>query len=170
MTDTTVIIQDIPTIVVNGNSISSITSVAIPSSINTIDAHTTVTSTESVSSIITSGIQGPAGPTGPTGTDSVLFFISDNTLTTQPIDSFAYTVYGAVKYIVYATSGVSRQVSELLIIHDNSVATLVEYANIATSNFLATFTVSISSSSVQLMVTPSNINTNFKIIRTLLPA
>lgn len=167
MTDTTVIVQDTPTIVISGNSVASITSVAIPSLINTIDAHTTVTSIESVSSVISSGIQGPVGPSG---IDFVLTFISDNTLTTQPIDSFAYTVYGAVKYIIYATSGTSRQVSELLIIHDNSVATLVEYANIATSNFLATFTVNISSSLVQLMVTPSNINTNFKIIRTLLPA
>ncbi|CAB4169234.1 hypothetical protein UFOVP1516_68 [uncultured Caudovirales phage] len=167
MTETTIVIQDNSSIIVSEGASSSIITTISPTIISNADIPTTITSTQNISSVINSGIQGPPGVSG---NESVLYFISDNTLSTQSVDSFSYTVYGAVKYIIYATSGTSRQVSELLIIHDNSVATLVEYANIATSGLLATFTVSISSSLVQLMTTPSNINTNFKIIRTLLPA
>lgn len=123
--------------------------------------------TDSTPSVIISGIQGPPGIDGK---EIVFLFTTDQTLTQQVIDSFSYTSYGAAKYIIYATNGVNRQISELLVIHNNSIATLVEYANVSPSTFLATYDVILDSNSVQLKVTPTNINTNFKIIRTLLPS
>jgi len=126
---------------------------------------TIISSDINTSSTIVSATQGPSG-----AGDLVHSFITDNTLNKQVIDTFSYTQYGSAKYVVYATNGTTRQVCELLVIHDNITVSLVEYANIYTSTPLVVFDVSINSSSVQLMATPSIINTVFKITRTLLPS
>jgi hypothetical protein len=129
---------------------------------------TVVTSLDVASStIITSGFQGPAGVSG---NEIVLTFSSNTTISEQVLDSFSYTTYGGAKYVIYATVGSSRQICEILLLHDSVNVTIVEYANIVTSNILCAFNGSISGANVQLLITPSNISTNFKIIRTLLPA
>jgi len=129
---------------------------------------TVITSLDVASStIITSGFQGPAGISG---NEVVLTFSSDATISEQVLDTFSYTTYGGAKYIIYATVGSTRQICEILLLHDSVNVTIVEYANIITSNTLCTFNGDISGANVQLFITPTNISTNFKIIRTLLPA
>jgi len=130
--------------------------------------HDTITSKDIGSStIITSAIQGPPGPSG---NDIILTFSSDSAISEQVMDTFPYTMYGGAKYIIYATIGTTRQVCEILLLHDNANVMLVEYANMVTSELLCTFGSRIVNSNVELLITPTNISTNFKIVRTLLPS
>jgi hypothetical protein len=115
--------------------------------------------------------QGPEGPTGPAGNSesAITSFVSLGT-SPQVIDTFSYTTYGSAKYIVYVTSGTTRQICELLVLHDNISPLMVEYANMVTSELLAVFSVDLINGFVRLLTTPSLNNANFKIYRTLLPA
>lgn len=124
------------------------------------------------SSVIVSATQGPAGAQGPPGASesNVTKFVTDNTINTQLMDSFSYTTYGSAKYIIYITNGNSRQICELLVLHDNITPVFVEYANMVTTAILATFTVDILDGFVRILTTPTNIHYNFTIYRTLLPA
>ena len=119
------------------------------------------------STVITSAIQGPAGASG---SEIILTFSSNATISEQVLDTFSYTSYGGAKYVVYATVGSSRQICEILLLHDSVNVTIVEYANIITSNILCTFNGIISGANLHLLITPTNISTNFKITRTLLPS
>jgi len=128
------------------------------------------------------GMQGAPGPIGPRGIQGVqgiqgtsaettmYTHVTDNTFNEQVIDSFPYTSYGAAKYLIYSTSGIRRQINELLLIHDSATATLVEYANIYTLNSLVTFNVSITESSIRLTIVPTQLTMNVRLTRTLFPA
>jgi hypothetical protein len=61
--------------------------------------------------------------------------------TTSPtnIDSFSSTLFRSARVQVQITQGTNYQASDVLIIHDGSVADLIEYGSIATSDYLATF-------------------------------
>jgi hypothetical protein len=129
---------------------------------------TVVTSVDIDSStIITSSIQGPPGVSG---NEIVITFLSDANISQQTLDTFFYTAYGGAKYIIYATVGATRQVREILLLHDGVNVYIVEYANIITSTPLCTFNSDILNANVRLLITPTSISTNFKIIRTLLPS
>jgi len=119
------------------------------------------------STIITSAVQGPAGVSV---NEVILTFSSNATISEQVLDTFSYTSYGGAKYVVYATVGSSRQICEILLLHDSVNVTMVEYANIITSNILCSFNGIISGANLHLLITPTNISTNFKITRTLLPS
>jgi len=127
---------------------------------------TIVSSDINTSSTIVSATQGPPGA----AVNDVFAFTADSTTNQQVIDSFSYTLYGSAKYIVYVTSGTSRQICELLVLHDNVTPVVVEYANMVTSSLLATFTIDISGGFVRLLSIPTGIYYNFKIYRKLLPA
>ena len=125
--------------------------------------------------IIAVAEQGPPGPAGSGSThvdldqgvfDSFNLIIAQ--LGIQDLHRFAYTQYGAAKYIIYATKGTERQVCELLLLHDGTSVTIVEYANMVTSTLLGTFSAIISGGFVSLQVDPTEVGTNFKVIRTLL--
>ncbi len=127
---------------------------------------TTVVLTASVPSVIVSAIQGPPG----VSSELILTFSSDATISQQTLDTFSSTTYGGTKYIIYATVGSTRQVCEILLLHDGINVNIVEYANIVTSVPLCTFSGDILNGFVRLLITPVSISTNFKIIRTLLPS
>lgn len=127
---------------------------------------TIISSDINTTSTIISATQGPPG----IAIDDVFAFTSNETTTQQAIDSFSYTEYGSAKYVVYVTSGTSRQICELLVLHDNVTPVVVEYANMVTSSLLATFSVDISGGFVRLLSTPTGAHYNFKIYRKLLPA
>lgn len=134
----------------------------------TSDITTVVQSLEVASSkIVSSAIQGPPGVSA---SEIVLTFSSNATISEQALDTFSYTVYGGAKYIIYATVGATRQVCEILLLHDGTNVQIVEYANIVTSVPLCTFASDILNANVRLLITPTSISTNFKIIRTLLPS
>jgi hypothetical protein len=98
---------------------------------------------------------------------SSFLFISNSTINEQVLDSFSYTAFGAAKYIIYASCGLSKQVCELLILHDGVTPISVEYANLATT-LLTYIHADIVDGSVRLLITPSVANINFKVLRTLL--
>ena len=137
--------------------------------VSTADKITTITSYDlNTSSIIVSATQGPPGPTG-TSESSVFSFVTDSTIDEQVMDSFSYTSYGSAKYIIYITDGTTRQICELLVLHDNITPVFVEYANMVTSSLLATFAIDILDGFVRLLTTPTDIHYNYTIYRTLLP-
>jgi hypothetical protein len=83
------------------------------------------------------------------------------------VDSWALATYRSAKYILQVTcTAVSSgsnlntyQVSEVLVIHNGTTATMIEYGTIKTTNDLATFTVDCNSSSnglVRLLAVAAN--------------
>lgn len=83
----------------------------------------------------------------------------------QIIDIAAISVIRSAKYLIQATSGTSYQSNELIAIHDGFDAFLTEYADVYTSSPLSTYSVAISSGNMQLLATPTNNITTYKIVR-----
>lgn len=78
--------------------------------------------------------------------------------TTSPttIESFSILVYRSMKAQIQITQGTDYQVSDVLIIHDGSTASIIEYSSIATNDFLGTYSVSVSDNNCLLKVTMAN--------------
>ena len=130
---------------------------------------TTVVLSASVPSVIVSAIQGPPGKTGDLvegSFDSSRVVITS--LGVQTLDAFAYTQYGAAKYIIYATFGLQRQICEILLIQDGESIQTVEYANMVTTSLLGTFSATITNGFIRVLVSPAEVGISFKIIRTLI--
>jgi len=78
------------------------------------------------------------------------------------ISEFSANTYGSAKIYIQATetSTTRRHVTELLVAHDNSVASAIEYGMLFTGpTVLATYEVDIVSNSVRILATPSSANT-----------
>ena len=130
--------------------------------------------------VIYQGPKGDKGDQGPPGTgisggsivldqaafDSFLYTVAS--LSPQVLHSFPYTQFGAGKYIIYGAFGVNRQICELLLLQDGTTVVITEYANMVTSILLGTFTADITGGFVRLMVTPTQIGTTFRVVRTLI--
>jgi len=93
------------------------------------------------------------------------------TTANQVLDTNLVATYRSIKYTVQVTSGTSYQVCEILVIHDGTNASIVEYgnANIGTlTTSLASFDANILSTNIQLLATPAQAtSTVFKVIKTL---
>lgn len=77
--------------------------------------------------------------------------------TTQTaIASYSATTYGSAKLIISVKRGTDRQMSELLVVHNDTTASATEYAQIYTSGSLATFDVDISGGNVRLLATAAS--------------
>ncbi len=85
----------------------------------------------------------------------------------QVLDSNSATAFRTVKYLIQATSGTAYQSVELLLIHDGTSVSMVEYANVATGADLADFDADVSGGQVRLLATPVNAATTFKVMKTL---
>jgi len=101
--------------------------------------------------------------------------ISANVTTTSDTQTdlitFPTTSYGSGKFLIQATSGSSRQVTELLVVHDSSTAYATEYAIVRTNNNLFDIDVDIQSSNVRILTTSTSANsTTYKVMSTLLSA
>lgn len=83
----------------------------------------------------------------------------------QIIDIAAISIIRSAKYLIQATSGTSYQSSELIAIHDGFDAFLTEYANVYTGSSLSTYSVIVSGGNMQLLATPNNNITSYKIVR-----
>ena len=79
-----------------------------------------------------------------------------STLTTSTIDSFPITTYRSARYQVQISQGTDYQCTDLLVIHNDSTASLVESGSVATNNYLATFSTTISGSNLLLQVDMTN--------------
>lgn len=91
------------------------------------------------------------------------FIITGNTVTTTStastvLISFPITEYGSGKFIVQATDGTKRQVTEILVVHDETTAYATEYAIIRTNGNLFNLDVDIESSNVRLKTTSTSSN------------
>jgi hypothetical protein len=77
--------------------------------------------------------------------------------TTQTaIASYSATTYGSAKLIISVKRGTDRQMSELLVVHNDTTASATEYAQIYTSGSLATFDVDISGGNLRLLATAAS--------------
>ena len=87
------------------------------------------------------------------------------TTSNQVVDSISATTYRGVKYIVQVVSNSAYQALEILLIHDGTAVTMVEYGNIYTGSSLATFDADITAGNIRLLTTPVNSVTTYKVIR-----
>jgi hypothetical protein len=100
--------------------------------------------------------------------------ISSETITTSnttqtPILSFSTINYGSGKFLIQATDGTFRQITELLVVHDGTTAYATEYAIIRTGNKLFTLDVDIETDNVRILTTSTSSNsTTYKAMSTLL--
>lgn len=102
--------------------------------------------------------------------------IDENTATTtttisnQVIDTWSSTTYRTAKYILQAVNGSDVHSTEILLNHNQSDVFITEYATIYSNNSLFTVSAQINSGNLELIVTPTNTNTTFDLVRTLLVA
>ena len=68
------------------------------------------------------------------------------------IETFATTTYRSARIQVQITQGTNYQASDVLVIHNGSIANLIEYGSVATNNYLGDFTADISGGNVRLLV------------------
>lgn len=67
--------------------------------------------------------------------------------------SFAVATFGSGKFLIQATRGSIRQMSELLVVHNGTTAEATEYAIVQTGTKLFTTEVDISGGNVRVLVT-----------------
>jgi hypothetical protein len=102
------------------------------------------------------------------------FDIIGNNVTTTSTDStvllsFDKTVYGSGKFVIQATEGTKRQVTEILVVHDGTNPYATEYAIIRTNGNLFDLDVDIVSNNVRVKTTSETANsTAYKISGNLL--
>lgn len=87
------------------------------------------------------------------------------TSTNQAIDSFSKLSYRTAKYIVQLTQNSRYHSQEVLLIHDGSTVSMVEYADLFTDSDLGTLDADISGNNVRLLVSPNYTNTNVRVKR-----
>lgn len=92
------------------------------------------------------------------GTQSVSNTTTTNLSTTSAttIESFAIATYRSARVQVQITQGTDYQTSDVLIIHDGSTASVIEYASIATDDYLGTFTGAVSGGNCLLQINMSS--------------
>jgi hypothetical protein len=100
--------------------------------------------------------------------------ISSETTTTSnttqtPIFSFSTNNYGSGKFLIQATDGTFKQITELLVVHDGVAAYATEYAVIRTASKLFSLDVDIETNNVRILTTSTSSNsTTYKVMSTLL--
>ena len=85
---------------------------------------------------------------GLVGEDLAITVASANVAT--QLDSFSTATYRSAKYLVQVTQGTDYQVSEALVIHNGTTATVQEYGVVKTNGNLGLVTASIASGNVKL--------------------
>ena len=88
------------------------------------------------------------------------------TASNQAVTSFNKTVYRTAKYIVQMSQNSRYHSQEVLLIHDGTTVSMVEYADIYTESDLGTVDADINGDAVRLLVTPNYTNTIVKTKRT----
>jgi hypothetical protein len=95
--------------------------------------------------------------------------LSTSSVTQTQLFSFDLTKYGSGKFVIQATDGSKRQVTEILVVHNGSTAYATEYAIIRTDTNLFNLDVDINSGNVRILTTSASSNTTiYKITSNLL--
>jgi len=101
---------------------------------------------------------------GTLGLEVTTTTISSVSVTT--IDTLPIATYRSAKFQIQVTQGTSYQTADLLVIHDGSIASSIEYASLSTSEELAVFTTTISGSNLLLQATMSSASSaTVKVVR-----
>jgi len=95
-------------------------------------------------------------------------YVSTTTAQNQILDVNLKTSCRSVKYQIQIASGTTYQTTELMLVHDGSTVTMIEYGNISTGQDLADYDADISGVNVRLLVSPVNANTAFKFIKSII--
>jgi hypothetical protein len=108
-----------------------------------------------------------------TRVNSVFDIVGSSTTTTTTdstvLSSFSKNVYGSAKFIVQATEGSKRQVTEILVVHDGTTSYATEYAIIKTNGNVFNLDVDIDGDLVRLKTTSATTNsTVYKLTSNLL--
>ena len=85
------------------------------------------------------------------GLEATTTTVSSTSATT--IDTLPIATYRSAKFQIQVTQGTSYQTADLLVIHDGSIASSIEYASLSTSEELAVFTTEIVDSILLLQAT-----------------
>ena len=89
------------------------------------------------------------------------------TVSQTAIDQWSASTYGGGKIIIEAKAGAERQITELLVTHNGTTASAVEYGAVFTGGRLATYDVDISGGNVRILVVASSTtSTSYKVVRT----
>jgi hypothetical protein len=94
--------------------------------------------------------------------------ISSSTAANQVLDSNSTSTCRSAKYQIQSTSGTTFQTTELMIVHDGTNASLVQYGDISTGDILSTYDADVSGGNIRLLATPVNTGTTFKFLKTVL--
>lgn len=129
--------------------------------------HTSITRSPISSNIITSGNLGANKLIVNNLTDLNSSSISlTNTTANQSID---ISNGKSIKYLIHAEDSANYEVTEILAVKRGSVVNYVEYGKISTSGSdLAIYDVVLNSGNLQLKATPSALNMNFTIFKTII--
>jgi len=88
----------------------------------------------------------------------------------QVIDRFLKNTYRTVKYTVQAVTGSDVHATEVLLTHNDTDVFLTEYGTIFSDNSLIAISANINTDYIDLVVTPTNQNTNVKFIKNVIAA
>lgn len=84
----------------------------------------------------------------------------------QVVDSFSASSYRTAEYTIQVTSGSAYQSTKVMILHDGTTPSVVEYGTQYTGSSLATFDATLTGGNINLTVTPVNNVTTIKVMRT----
>jgi len=79
------------------------------------------------------------------------------------ISSFAAADYRGAKYIVTVSNSPNYSITECLVVHDGTTASLITYGEILTGNNMGTFSVGINTGNVELSFTGATANNSVKV-------
>ena len=79
------------------------------------------------------------------------------------ISSFAATDYRGAKYIVTVSNSPNYGITECMVVHDGTTASLITYGEILTGNNMGTFSVGINTGNVELSFTGATANNSVKV-------
>lgn len=85
---------------------------------------------------------------------------------TTTIDSFLSSVYRSTEYLATVSSSTGYYTTRILLIHDDTAATITEYANAGTN--VGSFSVVLEAGTVKLQFTPTNAITEIKYQRSVI--
>ena len=88
--------------------------------------------------------------------------------TNQVIDTFAISAYNSAKYFCQVKQSTHIHSTEINVMHNGTNVYITEYATMYSGSSLGTFTADISSGTLRLLFTPTNINTTVKARRVLI--
>jgi hypothetical protein len=96
--------------------------------------------------------------------------VTSSTTAGQILASLSATTFRTVKALIQVVSGTSYHATELLVIHDDTTASIMETGFIFTDVSLASFDVVITGGNIQIVTTPTNAASTYKAVITAINA